>query len=332
MLLLIRILLVLGAAVMGWRLAPKQWRTTGAALGGVLMALGTGTPLPDLGGPPWAWRLFAAALLLIPWYLVALILYGRTLPLRHEDPEPFDPARHPISPAVDAWMRQAAEALAAEGFSTVDDVAVRLGNGAMTRWIFMDHVPEATRAVLVGIGDGSPGQGNSLYFTTVLSDGRHVAAGNSPEPPMNLVLRKMVGAPFPDLRGAPELLAAFRAFARQTGGTQPRSLPPGADARAALAENARELEEEMLARGWFRRVRDGVRYSLRAAFLTSWRQYVPLYQLRFAARRRRQDRLLRSLGMPPPPRARDVSAMGRWLSRRALPAVCALVALALAWM
>jgi hypothetical protein len=332
---LIRILLVLGAAFVGWRLAPKQWRVTGATLGGVLVALGTGTSLPDPGASSsWGWPLFVAALVLSPWYLVPLILYGRTLPLRPADPEPFELARHPISPAVDAWMRQAVEALAAEGFAGVDDVAARLPtNEVVTRWIIMDHASEATRAVLVGIGDGSPGRGNSLHFTTVLSDGRWLAAGNSPEPPMFPPLRKMVGAPFPDLRGAAELLAAFRAFARQTGGSQPRSLPPGADVGAALAENTRALEEEMLARGWFRRARDGVRLSPRAAFLTSWRQFFPFYQLRFAARRREQDRLLRSLGMAPPPRARDVSAMGRWLSRRAVPAAAtALLALAMAWL
>jgi hypothetical protein len=333
---LARIIPLLLAAFVGVLLAPKLKlrRITGACLAALLVVLFDDLYFTTVGQSPWRWLLLLpAALLLAPWYAVPLVLYRRTLPLGPADTEPFGPARHPVSDATAAWVRQTVAVLAAEGFAPVDDVVMHLPTKATARSILMDDVSGSARAVLLAVEGARGGPNNSLAFFTVLADGRWVAVSNSsrlrPHPP----LRDTVGVAFPDLHDAHELLAAFRAFVRQTGGEQPRTLPPGANAREYTEVNARRQQVEMFARGWFRPVPGGYRLSLRAAFMSSWGALFPLHQLRLAARRKEQDRVLRTLGMEPPRHAPEDSPGVRWFSFGGMQATvaAAMLAFGLAW-
>jgi hypothetical protein len=334
---LTHLLPVVFLAGLGFLLGPKLKlrRITAACLAPLLVILVDGVSFVTTGTSPWRWVLLPPAVLwLRPWLVTPWMLYRAPLPQRPPQAEPFDPARHPLADATRAWMEQTVAVLRGEGFTQVDDVTARLeGSKEAARVILMDLPAEATRAV---IHSGTPRhqpRPQSLGLSTVLGDGRTLTVLNALRPPLHPRSPDAVGAPMPEVTGTADLLAVFRALVRETGGDEPRSLPPGVDARSSFEANFRKHVEQMLAAGWYRRVDGEHRLSLRGAAITAWSMFFPLRQMAVTARRDEQDRVLRRLGLPLPRRGKDPSPLRWWTAFGGLQAAgaVALLALGVAW-
>lgn len=326
-----RPILLIAAAVAGLLLAPrlKVHRVTGAAAGALAVVLLDEVLFITLGGSPWRWLLLVppAALWLAPWVIVPYGLYRSPPPQQPPAMEPFDPARHPVPELRQAWMAPAQAELEQAGFVRIDDVAIGTAPRPVQRLIVMDHA-EGTRASL------QAGTTALVSFSTVLADGRWVAVSNRPEPNPIPPTPELVGAALPDVLDPRELLAVFRALVRDAGGGQPRSLPPGTDARSMFAANLPRVTAQLLAMGWYRRTADGgVAMSPRAALYAAWVGIFPLRQILTRVIRGRQDRLMRRLGFPRPRRLNLIHPLRWWLAGGGLQAMgaAALLALGVAW-
>ena len=332
---LTRLIPVIGAAIVGLLLGPtfKVSRVTGACLAALAVVLMSDLRFATVGESPWRWLLLLplAAVWLAPWIVVPLKLYRQTIPRGAAALEPFDPARHTVHPVSLAWLGRAIATLHAEGFTPLDDVFWPVPGGKSQRAVLMDNQAEGTRALLLAAADGHPGRNDFLTFYTVLQDGRWVGVSNTLQPTIHPRRHDTVGAGLPDVRDAAGLLAAFRAFVRQNGGDGARSLPPGANAREFFEANTDEITEDFIARGWYRRARDGHRLSLRAAFLHTWVTLFPLHQLRIRAIRKKQDGILRGLGLPVPRREPEPARWWLSLGGPQVAGAAALLALGLAW-
>jgi hypothetical protein len=325
------------AAAAGALIAPalKLERATAACLAMLVVALLSGAYFVIVGSSPWRWLLLLppAALWLAPWVQVPFKLYHRPLAQQPHEVEPFDPERHALRGDLLAWMEETAAALEREGFVRVDDVAILLGaGGVVSRLILMDHAAEAARAGIHGYPPRLHTLDHALSLSTVLADGRWLAVSNGLDPSPLPRLREMVGAPLPEVRDAASVLAVFRRFVGETGGDQPRSLPPGTDAKSSFAANLAHTRAQLLERGWYRPMPGGDRMSVRAALFAGWSRLFPVRQIRMLGMRREQDGLLRRLGIRAT-RAPEPWPVRWWLSFGGLQVVgaVALLAFGVAW-
>ncbi|HSU16420.1 DUF4253 domain-containing protein [Longimicrobium sp.] len=333
-----RMLPVLFVALLGFLFAPvlKRRRVPTALAAALAVVLWNDLYFVTLGASPWRWALLLplAAVAVGPWVMSPLLSLRRPVSGAAAPSEPYDPARHPLARGTVQWAVRTVEALEAEGFARVDDVAMRSAGGRSLRVVVMDHAGESVRAVvLAGTATALEPADGEVTFQTVLADGRRVVAGNGGGTRGLRGMPGVVALRLPDVRDPVRVLAAFWKLLRTTPGAERRSLPPGTTAAEITARGAREAAEQLVAAGWYRRAGDGYRYTPRGAVLSSWQHVFPLRQVYARAGRREQDRELERLGLPLPPREPEPGPVGWWLSFGGMNVAwaAALLVLGLAW-
>jgi hypothetical protein len=335
-----RILPVIGAALLGFFLAPliKRKRVTTALAAALLVVLWNDVYFAELGVSSWRWALLLplAAIAVGPWIVAPLRALRKPVKGTPTPTEPYDPARHPLAPVHAEWAARTVAALQAEEFAVVDDVVMLSSDRKTRRLLMLDHGENALRA-LVFAGPRGPlsnEREGHVSFYTVLADGRWVIASNADDsgtPPR--ADPKVVGLRLRDEADPMRVLHAFRVLVRATPGSGERSLPPGATAAEFFAHNTREFYERMVALGWMRPASGGFRYTLRGAVLSHWLHVFPLRQIESRRARRRQDAEMARLGLPVPPRSELAGTPGWWISYGGMNVAGAALALLLgvAW-
>ncbi len=329
---------IIGTAVLGFLVAPlfKRRRVPTACAAALAVAVLWDLFFVTIGASPWRWVLLLplVAVLAGPWIVTPLRRWRKRTSAAADYPvEPYEPKRHPLSPVAAEWAAQASRDLAAAGFVLVDDAGRWLPGGKVMRMMMLDHAGGGARALVTAGAGPSPGTNGTLMLYTVLGDGRWAIVSNMPGPRMYALPPHKTVARFPEVRDPAELLSVFRAFTASVAGDGARRLPPGATAAEFLDLNTREADEEMVARGRYRRAGDGYRWTLRGAALVSWYLLFPLHHLDGRAALREQDRMLKELGIrvkrSPGVERKPVS----WLTAGGLNAgiVTALLLFGLAW-
>ncbi|HEX6370568.1 MAG TPA: DUF4253 domain-containing protein [Longimicrobium sp.] len=269
--------------------------------------------------PGWVWKTVLLLYLTLPWWVVPVQVWRSARYPDSPDIQPYDPEQHPVPPQLRAAVERQARALEAAGLVRVAAFCSRQGEQMTALQVLLES-PDGHEGALVSVDEtvvcqGTPAEarivGGDCTVAVRFADGRRLMVTSAPYDPTPRV-PGVVREVLPTLRDPVQLLTFARAYrARFRADARTVPLRDGVPPLEYLYAAARRNWQAQVRAGRMRAVPEGgYGLTLWGALFLTLAQAPPFRQIAGARVRLRERRLLRVLGMAPPPASRE-----RWWFR-----------------
>lgn len=247
------------------------------------------------------------------WYaIVPLIVWSKLPRGKAWETEPFDPARHQVSPQMAEFLRANISPLLEAGFRQAGDLVHRFAMNT-TRVAVLTHPDGVVATVVVLSRAPIGGKGATtvmmVEFTAVLTTGTVLDVNNSPSLPIFRARSDHVVYRFPQVHDPLRLYRFYQVLLRRTFSSATLTQQDLSDPVAYLKRATEREYRRQVETGYYRFDEATNEYvqTLKGAYIMAWKLMIPIKQIRAALFARKSRELLREIEMA----GEDVSSRER---------------------